>query len=83
MKSRIPFTWLVAGVVCRAGVLAPVAWGQQVTATITGKVTDPSGAAVANAKVDRHIVERGTQYPTTTNADGYYNLRTFWLALTT
>jgi protocatechuate 3,4-dioxygenase beta subunit len=27
------------------------ALAQQVTATITGRVTDPSGAAVANAKV--------------------------------
>jgi len=35
---------------------------------------DPSGAAVANAKVTATSVERGTAYPSTTNADGYYNL---------
>src|SRR5713226_465053 len=50
------------------------ALAQQVTASITGRITDPSGAAVANAKVTATSVERGTQYPITTNADGYYNL---------
>jgi hypothetical protein len=48
---------------------------QQVTATITGRVTDPSGAAVANAKISAMSVERGTLYPTATNSDGYYNLQ--------
>ena len=73
MKSRIPFTWLVLAV-CVALACSPLAWGQQVTASITGRITDPSGAAVANAKVTATSVERGTAYPTTTNADGYYNL---------
>jgi len=53
---------------------SPLAWGQQVTASITGRITDPSGAAVANAKVAAASVERGTQFSTSTNADGYYNL---------
>ena len=48
---------------------------QQVTATITGRVTDPSGAAVVNAKVTATSVERGTLSTTTTNADGYFNLQ--------
>ena len=79
MKNRIPLTWLV--VLSLFGVLA--AWmatpqaavAQQVTATITGRVTDPSGAAVVNAKVTATSVERGTLSTTTTNADGYFNLQ--------
>jgi hypothetical protein len=59
---------------CVALLCSQVAWGQQVTASITGRVTDASGAAVANAKVSATSVERGTVYPTSTNADGYYNL---------
>ncbi|MBZ5592507.1 MAG: TonB-dependent receptor [Acidobacteriia bacterium] len=74
MKSRVPFTWLVVALFVALACL-PVAWGQQVTATITGRITDPSGAAVANAKVTATSVERGIQYPTTTNADGYFNLQ--------
>ena len=54
--------------------IAGSAWGQQVTASITGKITDPSGAAVANAKVTATSVERGTVYNTNSNSDGYYNL---------
>ena len=79
MKSRNPFTWLV--VLSLFGVLAAwmatpqAALAQQVTATITGRITDPSGAAVANAKVTVTSVECGVQYPATTNADGYYNLQ--------
>jgi len=54
--------------------LAGSAWGQQVTATITGRVTDPSGAAVSGAKVTATSVERGIAYKDTTNTEGYYNL---------
>jgi hypothetical protein len=57
-----------------AGWIAGSAWSQQVTASITGRITDPSGAAVANAKISATSVERGTQYPTTANSEGYYNL---------
>ena len=51
------------------------AWGQEVTATITRSVTDPSGAAVVGASVVAHDVERGTTYATQTNPDGVFNLR--------
>jgi hypothetical protein len=54
--------------------LACSAWGQQVAATISGRVTDPSGAAVSGAKVSATSVERGVVYPTSSNSDGYYNL---------
>ena len=50
------------------------AWGQEVTAAITGSVTDPSGAPVVGASVLAHDVERGTTYPTRTNDVGVFNL---------
>src|SRR5580658_712193 len=51
------------------------AWGQEVTATITGSVTDPSGAPVVGASVVARDVERGTTYPTRTNDVGVFNLQ--------
>jgi Carboxypeptidase regulatory-like domain len=50
------------------------AWAQKVTAAITGKVTDTSGAAIAGAKVTATDLERGTALQTVTNSDGDYNL---------
>jgi hypothetical protein len=49
-------------------------WGQQVTAAITGKITDASGSPVPDAMVTATDVDRGTAWPTTTNTDGIYNL---------
>ncbi len=50
------------------------AWSQQVTAAITGKVVDPSGAAIVGAKVTAKDTARGTLWNTETNAEGFYNL---------
>ena len=51
-----------------------MASAQEVSAAITGHVTDPSGAAVAGAKVVATDTQRGTEWPTVTNGDGAYNL---------
>lgn len=53
--------------------VTPVA-AQEVTAAITGRVTDPSGATVPGAKVTATDKMRGTEWPTQTNPDGFYNL---------
>jgi hypothetical protein len=53
--------------------LAP-ANAQETTASITGFVTDASGAAVAGASVTATDAARGTAYPTQTNGDGAYYL---------
>ncbi|MBI3697288.1 MAG: TonB-dependent receptor [Acidobacteria bacterium] len=45
---------------------------QEVSAGITGRVTDPSGAAIVAAKVTAKDVDRGTVWPTDTNAEGVY-----------
>jgi hypothetical protein len=51
--------------------VAPLA-GQEVSAGITGTVTDPTGAAIVNATVTARDMDRGTVWPTTTNAEGIY-----------
>lgn len=50
------------------------AWGQQVTAAITGTITDPSGAPIAGAKITAKDLDRGVVYTTQTNTEGVYNL---------
>jgi len=54
--------------------LAPFAAAQEVTAAVTGKVTDPSGAAVSGAAVSAKDLDRGAVWPTKTNEEGVYNL---------
>jgi Carboxypeptidase regulatory-like domain len=61
--------FITAGLVCLS-VFA--AYGQEVSAGITGRVTDPSGSAIVGATVTAKSTERGTEYPTTTNEEGIY-----------
>ncbi|MGC1620147.1 MAG: TonB-dependent receptor [Candidatus Acidiferrum sp.] len=53
---------------------ANAAWAQDVTATITGTVTDASGAAIAGANITATSVERGVTYRAVTNGDGLYRI---------
>lgn len=64
---------LLAGVTALFAI-ATIAPAQQVTASITGTVTDPSSAPIAGAKVIATDTEHGTQWPTTTNGAGAFNL---------
>src|SRR3984893_6045047 len=50
------------------------ALAQQVTASITGQVTDQTGAPIPGAKITATDTQRGTQYTATTNAEGRYTL---------
>ncbi len=50
------------------------AWGQEVTASITGTVIDPSGAAVAGATVKATSKEQGISYTAETNESGLYRI---------
>src|SRR4030088_2677174 len=52
-----------------------IAMGQTITGSVTGTVSDPSGAAVAAAKVTATNVDTGVETSTTTNADGVYVIR--------
>ena len=51
---------------------AAAAWSQTATGSIRGTLTDPSGAAVPNAKVTAIDVDRGVHYPTSTDSAGRY-----------
>jgi len=53
---------------------ANAARSQEVTATITGTVTDSSGAALAGATVTAKDMDRGTMWPATTNGEGIYSI---------
>jgi hypothetical protein len=53
---------------------ANVAFAQDVTATIAGTVTDPSGAAVSGATITAKSVERGITYTATSNDSGLYRI---------
>jgi hypothetical protein len=48
--------------------------GQAVYGSIIGTITDPSGAAVPNAKVTVTSATKNTSYEATTNADGNYSV---------
>jgi len=50
------------------------AWGQDVTASIVGTVTDPSGAPIKGAAVKATDADRGTVWTAETNDTGAYNL---------
>jgi hypothetical protein len=45
---------------------------QEVSAELTGRVTDPSGSAIPRAAVSARDLDRGTMWPATTNEDGIY-----------
>ena len=47
---------------------------QEVTASISGTVTDPGGLAVAGVVVIAQDEDRGSTFPTNTNAEGFYTL---------
>src|SRR5713101_2658078 len=53
---------------------ANAAWGQDVTASITGTVSDPSGAPIVGATVTAKETDRGTVWTGQTNEAGIYSL---------
>ncbi len=66
--GKLRAVYLLLGVLVCAFVLP----AQEFRATITGFVTDPSGAPVAGAKITVTSVERNTATETTSNAAGNY-----------
>src|SRR5215469_15773293 len=70
--SCLPFLLLTILVI--TSVTLQTARSQEVTASITGSVTDPSGAAVAGATVTATSVDRGLTYTTTTDSAGLYRV---------
>jgi hypothetical protein len=60
---------------CLLSLSLTYAVGQNVTAAITGLVTDPSGAVVASATVTAENVATGVRTTTQTNDSGAYTIR--------
>ncbi len=67
----------LAVVLCLFALLGVSAWGQGIFATLTGVVSDPSGALVSGAKVTLKDAASGSARETTTNSDGYFTLLRF------
>ncbi|PYY13165.1 MAG: hypothetical protein DMG61_14285, partial [Acidobacteria bacterium] len=60
----------ILGLLCL--VISSAAWGQVLYGTLTGNVTDPSGAVVPNCKVEALNTQTGVTRSTTTDANGVY-----------
>ena len=56
--------WLLA--------FAPCSWAQDITATVSGRVADPTGALVPGANITLSNEGTGGQRSATTSADGFY-----------
>ncbi len=68
------FLRIVLGCVCTVLLGTSFAFGQSVAGSITGVVTDPSGAVVAGATVTAHNLSTSVDTPATTNASGVYHI---------
>ncbi len=64
----------LAALALLCGLCTPIASGQAVFGSILGTVTDPSGAAVANAKITVTSQTKDTIFQTTSNESGNYTV---------
>lgn len=64
LSCRCPVITLVIGV-----------FAQVDTATITGRVTDPTGSTIANAQVKVVQTETNFQFAAVTNSDSIYHVQ--------
>ena len=76
---KLRFPTLLGAVMMAAVLLSltpPLAYGQLIQGSITGTVTDPSGAAVPDAEISLMNTNTGDQRASTTNAAGQFNFPT-------
>src|SRR6266446_5787956 len=74
MAKQLSIAAMLTISICLVTLTAQPVWGQAVYGSIIGTVTDPQGAAVANAKVTVTNQRKGTSDTTTSNADGNYSV---------
>ncbi len=66
-RNALAFVFLMS-------ILSPSIFGQVVTATLTGSITDPSGASIPNATVKVTERSTGATRSTNTSVDGVFNV---------
>src|SRR6267143_2757239 len=74
MAKQISIAAVVAVCISLMTLAPQPVWGQAVYGSIIGTVTDPQGAAVANAKVTVTNQRKGTSDTTTSNESGNYSV---------
>jgi len=74
MKTKQLLIFAAAMLAVISIVVTPAAQAQAVYGSIIGTVTDPQGAAVANAKVTVTNQRKGTTDTTTSNESGNYSV---------
>ena len=74
MAKQLSIAAMLTICICLVTLTAQPMWGQAVYGSIIGTVTDPQGAAVANAKVTVLNERKGTTDTTTTNESGNYSV---------
>ena len=72
MKTNLPR--ILLGCALTLLLYIPLAIAQTVTGSITGQVTDPTGAVIAGARVVAHNLDTGVDTPTTSNSTGLYRI---------
>jgi outer membrane receptor protein involved in Fe transport len=71
--GRFPFTVALAALILAfTSFASQSAFGQATSGTLTGQVTDPSGAVIPNAAVTITDTQHGTSVTTTTNPQGLF-----------
>jgi len=71
-EMRLNRMSLLAFLVIVPLVFASLCQGQSIFSTLTGEISDPSGAVVPNAKVHLRNENTGSMRDTVTNSDGYF-----------
>ena len=69
MNHHSRLTWLVLSLIV---LLPAILVGQSFQASLSGIVTDPTGAVVPNVKITVNDTERGVSFSTLANQDGVY-----------
>ena len=67
MKKQLGLTMLLVSL------MSGIAIAQEFRASVTGRITDPSGAAVPNANVTIRNAQSNEAVTVTTNSEGIYN----------
>src|SRR5204863_7206176 len=75
MSERAPFLLSVSIVAALLVGFAVPSFGQMNTGTITGTVTDPQGAAIANVKITVVHIDTNFESRVATNSEGLYRVQ--------